>query len=70
MPILTKFQILKKKYVVNFLAEDLNLWSKLNILRFEKSKLSDFRGPQKPQFKAKKAKPFKNIVLYLPEVFR
>ena len=47
-------------YVVRqFLAEDLNLWSKLIISRFEKWKFSDFWGPQKLQFKAKNSKKAK-----------
>ena len=42
-----------------FLAEDLNLWSKLIISRFGKWKFSDFWGPQKLQFEAKKSKKSK-----------
>ena len=38
-----------------FIATDMNLWSTLLFLPFEKLNYSDFLGPQKIQLKAKSA---------------
>ena len=43
-PILSKFQILN---CGQFIAKDMNLWSTLLNVRFEKLTFSDFWGPQK-----------------------
>jgi hypothetical protein len=44
-----------RKFIGQFIEKDLNLLSTITFLNFEKLIFSDFRGPQKLQFKAKNA---------------